>query len=86
LRFSSEYDFSAGSLSVRLSAYDAEGAKTECLWSLRDMISHEQPEQTLRRILEAKRPEPFDVAVHRLVHGCQVILGPAFADSRERRR
>lgn len=72
----------AGSSSVRLGAYQVGNGKAECLWKLREKISDDNPEQTLRRILLAKQSEPFDVAVHRLVHGGQTILGPSFADTK----
>jgi acetate kinase len=72
----------AGSSSVRLGAYEVGNGKAECLWKWREKISDHNPEQTLRRILLAKRSEPFDVAVHRLVHGGQTILGPSFADTK----
>jgi acetate kinase len=72
----------AGSSSVRLGAYEVVDGKAECLWKWREKISDHDPEQTLRRILLAKQLEPFDVAVHRLVHGGQTILGPSFADTK----
>ena len=72
----------AGSSSVRLGAYDVADGKTECLWNWHEKISDDAPEQILRRTLMAKRSKPFDVVVHRLVHGGQTILGPSFADTK----
>ncbi len=70
----------AGSSSVRLGAYVSDDGLIECLWNWHESGSTENPEQTLRRILKAKKSEAFDVTVHRLVHGGAAILGPRFAD------
>ena len=70
----------AGSSSVRLGAYVSDDGLIECLWNWHESGSTENPEQTLRRILKAKKSEAFDVTVHRLVHGGAAILGPRFAE------